>query len=526
LREAFGAAFQLWPADDRPMPATSEPPAGDGRDTVPLELGLMAEFAAASADQAVEYLEPDRWLVMLKVPESTDLELIATGVVRSRDPDLLSRMATQCRQQMSWRRAAEVANRQRETKERDRQGAVEDLLFLQQTAGHLTLSEMSLDIVALAREVFPKLRARLHAEAVVLVSAGRDKSACLVGPPVVSAGRNRLEDRACTQLVERFRTAALSQPVVGNHCQQSPELRAIDGLGSFLLVPMLRSRSVIGWLLALNRQASPRGRATGGASKAGRHEFTPSEASLLQSTAAILATHATNVDLFRDKEQLFLDMVRALVNAIEAKDHYTSGHSERVGLFASHIAAAYGLPAAVCKRIYLAGLLHDVGKIAVRDDVLSNPTSLSVEESEEIKRHPDEGWGILYGPEALDDVLVGVLHHHERWDGRGYPDGLKEDAIPLDARILAVADTFDAMTSDRSYRKALPQQRAEEILRNGAGSQWDPQVIAVALRLMPDLQAMRLRHVVRKPVSRRGYRTLRNIDLNQAVVTPTPLEAR
>ena len=219
-------------------------------------------------------------------------------------------------------------------------------------------------------------------------------------------------------------------------------------------------------------------------------------------------------------------MVRALVNAIEAKDHYTSGHSERVGLFASHVAAAYGLPAAVCKRIYLAGLLHDVGKIAVRDDVLSNPTSLSVEESEEIKRHPDEGWGILYGPEALDDVLVGVLHHHERWDGRGYPDGLKEDAIPLDARILAVADTFDAMTSDRSYRKALPQQRAEEILRNGAGSQWDPQVIAVALRLMPDLQAMRLRHVVRKPVSRRGYRTLRNIDLNQAVVTPTPLEAR
>ncbi len=158
LLEAFGVAFQLWLADDLPSPWTSATPAEAGRDTVPVDPDLLSEFAAASADQAVEYLEPDLWLVMLKIQESIDLELIATGVIRSRDPDLLSRMATQCRQQMSWRRAAEIADRQRETKECDRQGAVEDLLFLQQTAGHLMLSEMSLDIVALAREVFPKLR--------------------------------------------------------------------------------------------------------------------------------------------------------------------------------------------------------------------------------------------------------------------------------------------------------------------------------------------------------------------------------
>ena len=226
---------------------------------------------------------------------------------------------------------------------------LEELTFLRRTAEHLSLADMSLDINQLAQVVFPQLREQLHAEAVVLVSAGRDKASCLVGRPVVSVGHNRLDDRACTRLVEQFRDAAMRQPVLKNGCQESPEFQGIKGLRSFMLAPMLRSNSVIAWVLAINRlytlcdvpDNSPR--------HASCHEFGVNEVSLLRSTAAILATHATNIELFHDKEQLFLDMVRALVNAVEAKDRYTFGHSERVGLYAKHLGAALGLKARVCQ---------------------------------------------------------------------------------------------------------------------------------------------------------------------------------
>ena len=360
------------------------------------------------------------------------------------------------------------------------------------------------------------MREQLHAEAVVLVSAGRDKASCLVGRPVVSVGHNRLDDRACTRLVEQFRDAAMRQPVVRNGCQGSPEFQGIKGLRSFILAPMMRSQ--FGHRVGPGHQPAlyPVRRAETSPRHASHHEFGINEVSLLRSTAAILATHATNIDLFHDKEQLFLDMVRALVNAVEAKDRYTFGHSERVGLYAKHLGAALGLKARVCQRIYLAGLLHDVGKIAVRDNLLANSQRLNDEEFADIQRHAEEGWSILYGLEALDDVLVGVLHHHERWDGQGYPDGLREDTIPLDARILAVADAYDAMTSDRPYRKALPQEKAEEILRQGAGTQWDPEIVARFLQIMPETLPSGTATSHASPPPRRGYGMLRGIDLEAA----------
>jgi HD-GYP domain-containing protein (c-di-GMP phosphodiesterase class II) len=147
-------------------------------------------------------------------------------------------------------------------------------------------------------------------------------------------------------------------------------------------------------------------------------------------------------------------------------------------------------------------LLHDVGKIGVRDAVLRKPGPLTDEEFEEIKQHPDKGWQILHELVPLQHVLHGVLHHHEQFDGHGYPDQLAGHAIPLHGRILAVCDAYDAMTSDRPYRTGMPQERAESILRSGAGKQWDPELIDAFFRCMPDILQIKQTYRPRPSVQR------------------------
>jgi HD-GYP domain-containing protein (c-di-GMP phosphodiesterase class II) len=515
LRGMFGVEFQLWPPAARPLRVKwkSPPAAGFGPPGGEIHATLFEQAAQPGTDHVIARVGAAEWLVVLPIRGAAELELLASAVIHTSDPDLLVRLVLQARKQIDMQRRLQLLSEERDQLICQITADLEELTFLRRTAEHLSLADMSLDINQLAQVVFPQLREQLHAEAVVLVSAGRDKASCLVGRPVVSVGHNRLDDRACTRLVEQFRDVAVRQPVVRNGCQEAPEFQGIKGLRSFILAPMVRSNSVIAWVLAVNRLYTLGDVSDNSPGHQSSREFGVNEVSLLRSTAAILATHATNIDLFHDKEQLFLDMVRALVNAVEAKDRYTFGHSERVGLYAKHLGASLGLKAKVCQRIYLAGLLHDVGKIAVRDNLLATCQRLDEDEFADIQRHAEEGWGILYGLEALDDVLVGVLHHHERWDGRGYPDGLREDMIPHDARILAVADAYDAMTSDRPYRKALQQEQAEEILRQGAGTQWDPDIVEVFLQIMPETLRIRNNYEPRRPPARRGYAMLRGLDL-------------
>ncbi|HEX6962125.1 MAG TPA: HD-GYP domain-containing protein, partial [Lacipirellula sp.] len=127
--------------------------------------------------------------------------------------------------------------------------------------------------------------------------------------------------------------------------------------------------------------------------------------------------------------------------------------------------------------IYLGGLLHDIGKIGIDDQVLNKPGALTPEEFEHIKKHPQLGYDILRGVRQLQKILPIVLHHHESWDGTGYPHGLKGESTPLLARIAAVADAFDAMSSDRPYRQGMPDEKLDAILRDGSGRQWDPAVV-------------------------------------------------
>lgn len=182
----------------------------------------------------------------------------------------------------------------------------------------------------------------------------------------------------------------------------------------------------------------------------------------------------------------YIQTIRALAEAVDAKDAYTRGHSERVGVYASKMARELGLPRDMIERVYISGLLHDVGKIGVRDAVITKPDRLTTEEYDEIKAHPEIGARILQPVEFLADVVPCVRHHHEWFDGsdRGYPDRLRGERIPLPSRIILVADTVEAMTSDRPYRAGLPMDVVIQELHKYAGSQFDPHCVDAMLRLL------------------------------------------
>jgi len=185
-----------------------------------------------------------------------------------------------------------------------------------------------------------------------------------------------------------------------------------------------------------------------------------------------------------DLEMLNEQTILAFVRAVDAKDPYTAQHSERVAHFARAIAQEMRLPAEAVKRIYRAALLHDIGKIAIPGSILNKPGRLSDEEYEIIKRHPIESVKIISGIDQFREYIDGVRHHHERVDGRGYPDGVSGADFSLDARIIAVADAYEAMTSDRAYRAALTPAEAIRQLRESAGTQFDPAVVDALIRVV------------------------------------------
>ena len=184
----------------------------------------------------------------------------------------------------------------------------------------------------------------------------------------------------------------------------------------------------------------------------------------------------------------YIQTIRALAEAIDAKDAYTRGHSERVAVYSSRLGHEMGLRKELIERIYFAGLLHDVGKIGIPDAIITKPSRLNYEEYEEIKKHPEIGAKILEPVEFLHSIVPCVRHHHEWFDGSqsGYPSRLAGDQIPLPSRVIVVTDTVEAMTSDRPYRKALPIDVVVTELHKYSGSQFDPVVVDAFLKLLED----------------------------------------
>lgn len=220
-----------------------------------------------------------------------------------------------------------------------------------------------------------------------------------------------------------------------------------------------------------------------GANKLDDSHISSIDTKLCDSLANSLSIFLENRMLYDDMQAMFLGTLHALTSAIDAKDSYTHGHSERVALMSRQLAEAAGLDQHTVERIYIAGLVHDVGKIGVPEAVLCKPGRLTKEEFDLIKMHPEIGGRILQDIRQMQDLIPGVMHHHERWDGRGYPHNLKGIEIPLFGRVIGLADSFDAMSSNRTYRDAMPLDEVLAEIERCAGAQFDPALAKVFLKL-------------------------------------------
>jgi HD-GYP domain-containing protein (c-di-GMP phosphodiesterase class II) len=217
----------------------------------------------------------------------------------------------------------------------------------------------------------------------------------------------------------------------------------------------------------------------------GKADFDSVDAKLFYSVANSCAVFIENGKLFMDLQELFIGALKSLTSSIDAKDEYTRGHSERVAFvsrwIAERLSGEQALSEEQIRKVYLAGLLHDIGKLGIDEAVLRKKGKLTNEELDCIKRHPRVGADILGGIKQMHDIVPGVLYHHERIDGKGYPDGLTNDEIPLIGKILSVADSFDAMTSKRTYREAMTVEQSLEEIEKCARTQFDENVSRVFL---------------------------------------------
>lgn len=212
--------------------------------------------------------------------------------------------------------------------------------------------------------------------------------------------------------------------------------------------------------------------------------YTPEDLDLLKILGNQIAFVIQNSDLFENLQRAYFDTLSALTQAIDAKDSYTRGHSERVTKYSVELAIALGLEKKAIEDIRLAGMLHDIGKIGIPETILNKPGRLTDDEFNVIKSHPELGVRILARVEFLEPIIPLIRHHHERFDGRGYPDGIDTHNIPHGARLIAIGDTYDAMTSDRPYRKAMDMETALAELIRCRGTQFDPDLVDVFVTMM------------------------------------------
>ena len=328
------------------------------------------------------------------------------------------------------------------------------------------------DLAAFLGELCEGLREVSGAEAVIALAHARNPresdSVICTGPVDVNLDQAQLLGTTLRADVEQARGGVL----IANNFHAPPG-SGLDNAANRLMASLLRcDEDVRGMVFCLNRQ----------------DEFDTIDSKLLASVAAQAGAFLTNQALYADLEDLLISTLHALTAAIDAKDAYTCGHSDRVARLSRMIGEKLGLGEERLERIHLAGLLHDIGKIGVDTQVLRKTSRLDDDEFKQIKGHPAIGYRILCGIRQLSDVLDGVVAHHEKFDGRGYPKGLAGQDIPLVARIIGLADTFDAMTSNRAYRDALPMDTVREEFRKCSGTQFDPELVDAFLSM--DLDAV------------------------------------
>ncbi len=232
---------------------------------------------------------------------------------------------------------------------------------------------------------------------------------------------------------------------------------------NIICVPIRVKEKTVGVLEAINKK--------------GKGRFNQEDLSLLTSLADQVAIALDNSRLYQELEEMFFQTAESLADAIEKRDSHTGGHTQRVTLYSQAIAKYLQLTPSERKWVKITSVLHDIGKIGIEDDILKKPKPLSPEEFHIIKRHSNMGAEIIEHIRQLKEIIPGVKYHHEQVDGKGYPDGLRGEDIPILAKIVAVSDTYDAMTTDRPYRKAMDKKMAIDELKRCSGTQLDKEVV-------------------------------------------------
>ena len=276
-----------------------------------------------------------------------------------------------------------------------------------------------------------------------------------------------------------FKNTSTTEVVKSGRYQYAANLREIKGLLpleerllnegflSHIRIPLVAKNEIVGVLNLGSKRPSA---------------FTPEDLSTVEKLAYQIGVALENSRLITDLEELFIGTVKSLSSAIDAKSKWTAGHSERVTKFAIKIGKGIGFSEKELRDLELSGLLHDVGKIGTYESILDKAGKLTDEEYAIIKRHPGKGAEILLAIKQMKDIIPGVKYHHEFYNGKGYPDGLKGENIPLTARILCVADSVDAMSADRPYRKGRPMDEIIAELKRCSGSQFDPKIVEIFLK--------------------------------------------
>ena len=366
----------------------------------------------------------------------------------------------------------------------------EEISLLHRLTQHLRISESDEGLARLALEWLGEAvpAESLALELLPVVSADGTPQPGRNEPIFFTHGNCPFGAAEFRTLIDDLGLDADARALVINSPASDKLQQALPGTRQAVLVPLSDGQKLFGWLGAFGHRSDG--------------EFGSPEANLLGSVSAILAVHASNTDLYRQQAEFLASVVRALTSAIDAKDPYTCGHSDRVARIAVALAAELGCDRNQLDTIYLSGLLHDIGKIGINDSVLRKTSRLTDAEYEHIKLHTEIGYKILCDLKQLGDVLPVVRHHHEAWNGAGYPLGLAGEQIPFLARIAAVADAFDAMSSDRSYRMGMPDDKLDDILRQGSGTQWDPAVVAAFFRIRGQVRELIRRAPDEEPVTR------------------------
>jgi HD-GYP domain-containing protein (c-di-GMP phosphodiesterase class II) len=481
LREEFGVPFAFYDA------SSGEPiPGHEGDGAAPLTLPEVLRLAA-DGQAVVTPREQGGYQLALPLHGGGRTTLVASAALTGFAPTQVEAVREGARLR-AWlqavgdrlRLADQAAVARRASDEQNRQAMVawEALLTLDRLLLRLRIHK---DPERNQRRILQAGLAVLPARTLVWVPEDPAAAVLVEGEPCLAAADCR---HLAAALADRLGPPS-AEPLLVNDFPAGPWGPGFPKIGS-LMAFALADHGPLGWVLALNKRAGE------GPEVA---DFRRSDGALLTPFVSLLGLHARTSRRYQDLKNLLVGLTRSLTAALDAKDSYTYGHSERVARIAVELGKAMGLQGDDLSDIYLAGLLHDVGKIGVPDAVLAKRGALTPEEYEQVKRHVTIGYSILADLGPIRQLLPGVLYHHERVDGTGYPEGLEGDAIPLLARILAVADAYDAMSTTRPYREAMPCRRVEEILIQGAGTQWDRQVIDAFARCRHTIHAIRQRGV-------------------------------